>query len=90
MCRYRDYEHEVPQPLNPKPSVALCRYSDYEYEVPPPLNLSDLPASLSSTLQHIVGQLDVLTQVGYIDLNERELTHDRSQLRRAFQCMGTV
>ncbi|GFH28256.1 WD_REPEATS_REGION domain-containing protein, partial [Haematococcus lacustris] len=31
-------------------------------EVPPPLNLSGLPDSLAATLQHIVGQLDVLTQ----------------------------
>ncbi len=33
-------------------------------QVPPPLNIADLPESLAATLQHIVGQLDVLTQVG--------------------------
>lgn len=31
--------------------------------MPPPLNLGELPESLAATLQHIVGQLDVLTQV---------------------------
>lgn len=31
--------------------------------MPPPLNLNELPESLAATLQHIVGQLDVLTQV---------------------------
>lgn len=36
---------------------------EYEVEVPPPLNLNELPESLAATLQHIVGQLDVLTQV---------------------------
>lgn len=36
---------------------------EWEVEAPPPLNLDDLPHSLSATLQHIVGQLDVLTQV---------------------------
>jgi hypothetical protein len=35
----------------------------FEVEVPPPLSLEDLPPALSHTLQHIVGKLDMMTQV---------------------------
>ena len=31
--------------------------------MPPPLPLDDLPPALSHTLQHIVGKLDMMTQV---------------------------
>ena len=34
----------------------------HEVFIPPPMNLADLPPALSATWQHIVGQLDVLTQ----------------------------
>ncbi len=44
---------------------------DYEVDVPPPLNLNDLPDSLAATLQHMVGQLDVLTQVRSIGVGAR-------------------
>lgn len=35
----------------------------FEVEVPPPLALDDLPPALSHTLQHVVGKLDMMTQV---------------------------
>ncbi|GAX76713.1 hypothetical protein CEUSTIGMA_g4159.t1 [Chlamydomonas eustigma] len=52
---------------------------DYEMEVPPPLNLSDLPDSLSATLQHIVGQLDVLTQT--MALLDERLTMNEDRVK---------
>ena len=35
----------------------------FEVEMPPPLPMTDLPPALASTLQHIVGKLDMMTQV---------------------------
>lgn len=52
---------------------------EYVYEPPPPLNLTDLPDSLSATLQHIVGQLDVLTQT--VALLDERLTMNEDRIR---------
>lgn len=63
-----------PAPNQPAPSV-----QEYVYEAPPALNLSDLPDSLSATLQHIVGQLDVLTQT--VALLDERLTMNEDRVR---------
>lgn len=49
-------------------------------QVPPPLNVGELPASLAATLQHIVGQLDVLTQT--MGLMDQRLTMAEDRARR--------
>ena len=59
----------------PTPTPAV---QEYVYEAPPPLNLSDLPDSLSATLQHIVGQLDVLTQT--VALLDERLTMNEDRV----------
>ena len=46
----------------------------------PPMNLADLPPALSATLQHIVGQLDVLTQT--MGLIEERLTISEDKMHR--------
>ncbi|KAJ9531410.1 hypothetical protein QJQ45_006882 [Haematococcus lacustris] len=61
---------------------------EFEMEVPPPLNLSGLPDSLAATLQHIVGQLDVLTQTMAM-LDER-LTMNEDRVRRMDDKMDAV
>ena len=61
-------------PKQPAPSV-----QEYVYDSPPALNLSDLPDSLSATLQHIVGQLDVLTQT--VALLDERLTMNEDRVR---------
>ena len=52
----------------------------HEVFVPPPMNLADLPPALSATLQHIVGQLDVLTQT--MGLLEERLTINEDKMQR--------
>ena len=52
----------------------------HEVFVPPPMNLTDLPPALSATLQHIVGQLDVLTQT--MGLLEERLTISEDKMHR--------
>lgn len=44
------------------------------------MNLADLPESLSATLQHIVGQLDVLTQT--LGLLDERLTINEDRTKR--------
>lgn len=66
--------HAVPRPISESPLYT------YEYEVPPPLNLSDLPESLAATLQHMVGQLDVLTQT--LALMDERLTRNEDLVQR--------
>jgi centriolar protein POC1 len=61
-------------PKEPAPAI-----QEYVYEAPPALNLSDLPDSLSATLQHIVGQLDVLTQT--VALLDERLTMNEDRVR---------
>lgn len=51
-----------------------------EMFIPPPMNLADLPPALSATLQHIVGQLDVLTQT--MGLLEERLTISEDKMHR--------
>lgn len=51
-----------------------------EVFIPPPMNLADLPPALSATLQHIVGQLDVLTQT--MGLLEERLTISEDKMHR--------
>lgn len=51
-----------------------------EVFLPPPMNLADLPPALSATLQHIVGQLDVLTQT--MGLLEERLTISEDKMHR--------
>ena len=36
---------------------------EVEIEVPPPVAMTDLPPALAATLQHVVGKLDMMTQV---------------------------
>lgn len=52
----------------------------HEVFIPPPMNLADLPPALSATLQHIVGQLDVLTQT--MGLLEERLTISEDKIHR--------
>ena len=52
----------------------------HEVFIPPPMNLADLPPALSATLQHIVGQLDVLTQT--MGLLEERLTISEDKMHR--------
>ena len=52
----------------------------HEVFIPPPMNLADLPPALSATLQHIVGQLDVLTQT--MGLLEERLTINEDKMQR--------
>lgn len=61
---------------------AVCDDDDGSHEVfiPPPMNLADLPPALSATLQHIVGQLDVLTQT--MGLLEERLTISEDKMHR--------
>lgn len=54
-----------------------------EVFIPPPMNLADLPPALSATLQHIVGQLDVLTQT--MGLLEERLTISEDKMHRMDQ-----
>ena len=42
-----------------------------------PLNLADMPEALSATLQHIVGQLDVLTQTMALMEERVSMTEDK-------------
>ena len=62
--------------------LAPCDDGDGSHEVfvPPPMNLADLPPALSATLQHIVGQLDVLTQT--MGLLEERLTISEDKMHR--------
>ena len=61
---------------------AVCDDDDGSHKVfiPPPMNLADLPPALSATLQHIVGQLDVLTQT--MGLLEERLTISEDKMHR--------
>ena len=52
----------------------------HEVFIPPSMNLADLPPALSATLQHIVGQLDVLTQT--MGLLEERLTINEDKMQR--------
>lgn len=62
----------------------MCQETDgdgsHEVFIPPPMNLADLPPALSATLQHIVGQLDVLTQT--MGLLEERLTISEDKMHR--------
>jgi centriolar protein POC1 len=53
-----------------------------------PLNLSDLPEALGATLQHIVGQLDVLTQT--MALMEERVTMSEDKLRGLESTVATA
>ena len=60
----------------------------HEVFVPPPMNLADLPPALSATLQHIVGQLDVLTQT--MGLMEERLTISEDKMHRLDKGLQSV
>ena len=86
-------QRSQPKPAHPPVSIqgrtATARDDlEYEFEVPPPLNLSDLPDSLSATLQHIVGQLDVLTQT--LALMDERLTMNEDRVRRIDERLDEV
>jgi hypothetical protein len=58
---------------------------EYELEIPPPLALDELTPALAHTLQHIVGKLDMMTQViGMVEerlsLNEDKMAGIESEL----------
>ena len=58
-----------------------------------PLNLSDMPEALAATLQHIVGQLDVLTQTmalmeERVSMNEDKLKHLEGTVVTALDAMA--
>ncbi len=73
-------------PAAPQPQPGV--YDDYEIEVPPPLNLADLPDSLAATLQHMVGQLDVLTQT--MALLDERLTRNEDFAQRLDDKLGSL
>ncbi len=60
----------------------------HEVFIPPPMNLADLPPALSATLQHIVGQLDVLTQT--MGLLEERLTISEDKMHRLDKGMQSL
>ena len=68
------------------PQAAMHQQNDADEDgleevfIPPPMNLADLPPALSATLQHIVGQLDVLTQT--MGLLEERLTISEDKMHR--------
>lgn len=58
---------------------------EFEIEMPPPVAMNDLPPALASTLQHIVGKLDMMTQViGMVEerlsLNEDKMGQLQTQV----------
>ena len=69
---------------NEQSGAFKCQHVDgdgsHEVLIPPPMNLADLPPALSATLQHIVGQLDVLTQT--MGLLEERLTISEDKMHR--------
>lgn len=74
-CDSAEEQHECRQ------SAAFDEHDGtHEVFIPPPMNLADLPPALSATLQHIVGQLDVLTQT--MGLLEERLTISEDKMHR--------
>ena len=61
---------------------------EVEVEVPPPLPMTDLPPALSSTLQHIVGKLDMMTQV--IGMVEERLSLNEDRMTAIEERMGAA
>lgn len=67
---------------------------DYRVEVPPPLNLAGVPDALAATLQHIVTQMDVLTQTLFavderLTMNEDKVKGIEDKLTRLLGEDGT-
>jgi hypothetical protein len=56
--------------------------------MPPPLSLSDLPPALSHTLQHIVGKLDMMTQV--IGMVEERLSLNEDKMASLEAAIGEL
>jgi centriolar protein POC1 len=50
---------------------------EFAVEMPPPVAMSDLPPALAATLQHIVGKLDMMTQVIGMVEERLSLTEDK-------------
>lgn len=68
-------------------AVQRSQAGEYELEMPAPLALSELQPALANTLQHIVGKLDMMTQViGMVEerlcLNEDKMANMESSLQQ--------
>lgn len=68
-------------------AVQRSQAGEYELEMPAPLALSELQPALANTLQHIVGKLDMMTQViGMVEerlcLNEDKMANLESSLQQ--------
>lgn len=71
-------------------NAAVQGSEEIEIEMPPPLSLGDLPPSLAQTLQHIVGKMDMMTQVlGMVEerlsLNEDKMAQLENHLLQSRQ-----
>eukprot|EP00873_Tetraselmis_striata_P012888 jgi/Tetstr1/433152/TSEL_022484.t1 len=77
----------LPAPAEAPPAAAPAAMQP-SVETAAPLNLSDLPEALGATLQHIVGQLDVLTQT--MGLLEERVTMNEDKLRGLESTVATA
>lgn len=67
--------------------MQLSQPGEFELEMPAPLALSELQPALANTLQHIVGKLDMMTQViGMVEerlcLNEDKMANLESSVQQ--------
>lgn len=75
-------------------AVQRSQAGEYELEMPAPLALSELQPALANTLQHIVGKLDMMTQViGMVEerlcLNEDKMANMESSLQQLAAKLAT-
>lgn len=74
-------------PMQSEAAVLRSQPGEHELEMPAPLALSELQPALANTLQHIVGKLDMMTQViGMVEerlcLNEDKMANLEASLQQ--------